>query len=236
MLAVNEIVRQMKQGQTAPFLCNADDGSQYIVKGYRATPEGLIKEWIAAHLCREFGLPNPDFDLIYVDDALVEYGYDDLGSGMCFASKFIPNIQDVTFSQIDSLPQDILRDLYIFDYWIKNDDRNLTALGGNPNLFHEPLNKNVFVLDHNLSFETEFSLANHKSVHLGKKAWQGPQLLLLNEDEYKQRMFRSMAIINDAINTLPREWLEHYDLNSIQNEIVVVLNQFQQSNFWEDIR
>jgi len=71
---------------------------------------------------------------------------------------------------------------------------------------------------------------------IGRNAWQAPQLLLLNEDEYKQRMFSSMTIINDAINTLPEEWLEHYDLNSIQNEIVVVLNQFQQSNFWEDIR
>jgi len=236
MLAVTEIVRQFKQGQTTPFLCRTENDEQYIVKGARATAKGLVKEWIAAHLCRSFGLPNPDYDLIYVDDALVEYGYDDLGPGMCFGSRFIPNIQDVTFAELEFLSNELLRDLYIFDYWIKNDDRNLTSLGGNPNLFYEPLKKEVYVLDHNLSFEPNFSLEKHKELHLGRSAWNDPQLPLWSRVEYEDKMEASLKNIDAAISSLPEEWLEYYDLDSIESEIIVVLKQFKLAKFWEDIR
>jgi hypothetical protein len=236
MLAVTEIIRQMNQGQTAPFLCKADDGHLYIVKGARATPKGLIKEWIAAHLCKEFGLPCPEFSLVYVDDALVEYGYSDLGSGMCFASKFVPNIQDVTFSQLQKVSKQILQDLFVFDYWIKNDDRCLTQLGGNPNLFFEPLSNQLFVLDHNLSFEPSFSLTNHCELHVGRMAWFEPQQPLLAKSYYEERILSSIAILQEAIDSLPQEWLKHYDLDSINREIIVVLEQYKSEKFWEDIK
>jgi hypothetical protein len=35
---------------------------------------------------------------------------------------------------------------------------------------------------------------------------------------------------------LPQEWLEHYDLDSINREIIVVLEQYKSENFWEDIK
>jgi len=119
---------------------------------------------------------------------------------------------------------------------MKNDDRNLTSLGGNPNLFYEPLKKEVYVLDHNLSFEPNFSLEKHKELHLGRSAWNDPQLPLWSRVEYEDKMEASLKNIDAVINSLPEEWLEYYDLDSIESEIIVVLKQFKLAKFWEDIR
>lgn len=235
MITITHIIRQMKQGQTAPFLCRADDNQLYVVKGDRATPKGLIREWLAGHLCKEFGLPIPEFSLAYVAPELVKYNYADLGEGIKFASKFIPNIQDITFSQIDDLDESILRDLFVFDYWIKNDDRCLTNLGGNPNLFQDPASRNVYVLDHNLSFDENFSLVNHKDLHVGRKAWSEPQLELFDQSDYERRFLKGISKLEKAIDDIPTEWLQHYDLNRINDEIVVVLKGFETADFWEDI-
>ncbi|WP_171035465.1 HipA family kinase [Pseudoalteromonas ruthenica] len=236
MILIEEITRQMKQGQTAPFLCTADDGNQYIVKGARATSKGLVKEWISAHLCRAFGLPIPDFELAYVDDALVEYGYDDLGSGMCFASQFVPNIQDIPYAKLGGVSQKTLRDLYLFDFWIKNDDRCLTELGGNPNLFLDPVSNELIVLDHNLAFDSSFNLENHTSLHVGRAAWFATQFELFGQTEYEEQLENAFEHLAEAVDSIPDEWLESYSLDSIKQEIIVVLEQFRTTNFWEALR
>ena len=68
----------MAQGRTNPYLCEGDDGKQYVVKGSSATCAGLVKEWIVAHLAKHFGLPIPDFKIAWLDDELVEFGTFDL--------------------------------------------------------------------------------------------------------------------------------------------------------------
>ncbi len=236
MLEIVEIKRQMKQGQTAPFLCSADDGRQYIVKGARATPQGLVKEWIAANLAKAFGLPIPEFKIAYVDQELVEYGYDDLGSGFCFASLFTPNIQDITYAAIPELPREVLRDLFIFDYWIKNDDRFLTKLGGNPNLFFNPINKSVVVLDHNLAFEQNFKTDDHINLHVGRQAWFASQPDMFCRINYEAKFENASSRLDEIIAGLPKEWLEFYQLDSIEREIIVVLRKYNEPDFWEDLR
>jgi hypothetical protein len=49
-------------------------------------------------------------------------------------------------------------------------------------------------------------------------------------------MEASLKNIDAVINSLPEEWLEYYDLDSIESEIIVVLKQFKLAKFWEDIR
>ena len=61
----------MAQGRTNPYLCKGDDGKQYVVKGSSATCAGLVKEWIVAHLAKDFGLPIPDFKIAWLDHDLV---------------------------------------------------------------------------------------------------------------------------------------------------------------------
>lgn len=131
-ICITHVLREMKQGRTTPYLCKDDEDRQHIVKGENATIAGLVREWICAVIGTEFGLPIPDFSVAWADTPfqrkrdLFEYN---------FASCFVENIQDVTPSILKGLNQDLLNDLYMFDYWILNADRNLTEHGGNPNFF-----------------------------------------------------------------------------------------------------
>lgn len=234
MIELISIIRQMKQGVTGPFLCEANNGQKYVAKGAKATKSGLVKEWICAHLCRGFGLPIPDFQLIYVDQLLVEYGYEDLGSGICFASEYIENIQEVTFSQQIKMSEQLLRDLFVFDYWIKNEDRSLSPLGGNPNLFIHPKTEVIYVLDHNLSFDLDFNLDRFKQGHIGTSCWDKGQNFF-DKQFYEGKFSNSIATLGIAINSLPEEWLELFDLHRIEQQITVVLEKYKYADFWEGI-
>ena len=173
MIEIDRIIREMKQGQTVPYLCHGNDGNQYIVKGSSTTYRGLICEWVCGQLAKIIGLPVPDFEIVYIDRNLVEYEDYNLEEGDWFASKYEENIQDILFYQITSLDSKLLKLLFVFDYWIKNGDRTLTECGGNPNLFIRSDLCSFVVLDHNLAFDdnhqTEFE--QFKKNHVSSTVW-----------------------------------------------------------------
>jgi hypothetical protein len=57
-----------------------------------------------------------------------------LGAGLCFASCQLPHAQEFSISMADRVFADLATDVLVFDWWVRNDDRKLTPLGGNPNL------------------------------------------------------------------------------------------------------
>lgn len=112
--------------------------------------------------------------MVYVDDLLVEFESllrFELGIGMVFASEYCNTLQEITYADITRSDQQLLRDLFVFDYWIKNDDRNLSTKGGNPNLFIQQQTGELVVLDHNMAFDKEFDVASFKALHVGTNAW-----------------------------------------------------------------
>ncbi|MGF1751046.1 HipA family kinase [Vibrio cionasavignyae] len=236
MIAIEKIERELKQGRTRPLLCLADDGKRYVVKGANTSRGELVKEWIVGHLALRFGLPIPPFKIAWLDDILTEYSPLNINSGYCFASEFQRNIQDVTFSQLKKLETSELKDIYMFDYWIRNNDRNLTEFGGNPNLFFEQSTKQLFVLDHNLAFDNDFDLDSHKTLHACASV--GKELDLVDRQHYEQKFTDAMTVIPDAIKTLPNDWLETdtFTLDSINAEIIVRLELFKSADFWEGIK
>lgn len=233
-ISINEIVRKMRQGLTEPYLCKADDGNSYVVKSSNATYAGLVKEWIVAHLGQEFSLPIPQFKVAWLDDNLLKYTEFNLDSGYCFASLYHPNIQEITFNQIGRLNQDLLKDLFVFDYWIKNNDRNLTQYGGNANFFFDQKTQEPFVLDHNLSFSTDFDLNAHIVQHVGAYCWQG--LDLVDRQHYEKKFEKAFSVVNNAIKTIPEDWLDMYSQDKIDSEIKSVLNKYRDDEFWEGIK
>jgi hypothetical protein len=233
VIEILKITRMMAQGRTNPYLCEGDDGKQYVVKGSSATCRGLVKEWIVAHLAKSFGLPIPDFKIAWVDDLLVEYSSFDLEAGYCFASSYKPNIQEITYNQIQKVPKQLLRDLFIFDYWIQNNDRNLTEKGGNPNFFLEQKTKETCVVDHNLAFADDFKIDEHKEQHVSSGSWDG--LDLVDKDTYTEKFQNALQDIDNIISEIPEEWLEMYPIDTIRTEITLVLQKFLDEPFWEDI-
>lgn len=238
MLYIEEIIRKMEQGKTEPYLCRDSIQDMYVVKRLTATFDGCIKEWICARLAKEFGLPIPPFSLAEIDEYLIEYNTEhrnNLGEGIAFASKFVEDLQEVNYSLLDEAQIEVLKDLYIFDYWIKNADRTLSESGGNPNLFYKQSTNEVIVIDHNLAFDSTFKVEDHESIHVSARFWPR-QLGLFDKGDYKNRMSHAISFWDEIINEIPIEWLELIpDSDGFFARLKVVLEKFKNDEFWEVI-
>ena len=113
MLEVTEIIRKLEQGRTEPYLCGTNDGNEYVVKGNTALGKGRISETICAHIGKAFELPIPDFEIIDVPEYLLEYDpvlKREIGCGPAFASRFIPQLQEVNLTVITKIDNLLLQD------------------------------------------------------------------------------------------------------------------------------
>ena len=137
MIEIIEINRQIAEGMTKPYICKADNGKTYVVKGKSATGEGRAAEWIIGSLGKSFGLPIPDFEIANISPELIEFDVEyqnNIGSGPVFASEYVEHLQTINYSDLKAHKGETLLKLFVFDYWVRNDDRTLTEKGGNPNL------------------------------------------------------------------------------------------------------
>lgn len=232
-ISITHVIREMKQGRTTPYLCKDENNKQHIVKGQNATIPGLVREWICAVLGTTFGLPIPDFSVAWADlpfqqkKDLFEYN---------FASSFVENIQDVTQPILESLPQEILNDLYMFDYWINNGDRNLTVYGGNPNFFVHQKTGQPYVIDHNLAFDQEFDIENHKKLHVCAPYVKWAELFEIERQRYEGMFAKSLDALDNALKEMPDEWLERYSIQQVELEVKPILLRYQSNEFWEAIK
>lgn len=238
MVNIERIVRKMKQGQTGPYLCVGDDGYQYIVKGPNTTYRGLIHEWVCGELGKAIGLPIPDFEIVYVDGSLLEFGHYELSEGEWFGSKYEDNIQDVPYQKLSELDTEGLKLLFLFDYWVKNGDRNLTENGGNPNLFIRSDLRSFIVLDHNLAFDPDHddSFDALKKLHVGSNAWFTTQRSLIDQQSYEALLQTCFDKLDSILEAIPEDWLENCADDSIVEEIRVTLGRFKEPDFWEGIK
>lgn len=239
MINITEILYQMKQGATAPYLCIADNDKKYVIKRQRAGFEGCIKEWLLGKLGQSFGLPIPECQLVQISDMLLDYNdnyQSEIGEGIAFASEFISDLQEVNYQQLDSLSVDVLRELYIFDYWVNNADRNLTELGGNPNLFYKQSNLNVIVLDHNLAFDENFLIIDHQELHVCRRFWPA-QFDFEIQQSYENRMTNALDIWDDLVSKIPNDWRNKLaDFDGFTNQLKLILLQYKDDCFWEGLR
>src|SRR5690606_32613188 len=171
---------------------------------------------------------------------LVEYSPEyiqGLGTGTVFGSRYISETQEVNREILKHLPVQVLRDLWVFDYWIKNEDRTLTVLGGNPNLFYRPSDKKVVVIDHNLAFDADFDLKSFKRLHLVANAGLLPKLEGVGNEDYKQRMTQAMESFDSYCDNLPPEWLDaDTDGRGWVERIRLQLLEFKKDSFWEALK
>ena len=235
-----EIIRKIEQGRTEPYLCGANDGNEYVVKGKTTQGKGRIVEYICAHIGKAFELPIPDFNIIEVPDFLLEYdpAYQmDIGSGPAFASMYIPQLQEVNLSIVDIIDNDLLQDVFLFDYWIRNEDRTLGDTGGNPNLIFRPVDEQLYVLDHNLAFDDDYTFEDMRKLHVCRKAWFGKQMDMLKINEYQDRMEAALSDLDNCISNLPEEWFSCSTVkDDLIDNIVAQLNSYKENEFWEQLQ
>lgn len=161
----------------------------------------MVIEFLCAELGRSLGLPIPSSTIAYLDPCLLEYNEDakaDFSGGddYVFASKEIPNLIELKFSDLSLINHQVAKLLFFFDYLIQNEDRTLTNISGNPNLFLNPINKDLVVFNHNLAFDREYHFEGNKVIHACSSFWFSPQLDLHFKNEMMDKLPIAIANLN----------------------------------------
>lgn len=209
-VVIEEVLGRSTQGVTEPFICRGDDGETYYVKGYGAGRRSLIAEWVAGHLATAFGLPVADYALAEVPEQLVaakvRRDIGDLGAGLVFASRKLPNAQELTPTTRDRVHQGLARDVLAFDWWLHNEDRHLTEQGGNPNLLWDVAGAQLVVIDHNQAFDPSFDPQRFLDSHVFADHWND----VFGDHDlravYRGRMEAALQCLPAARASMPDSW------------------------------
>jgi len=234
-LEVTEILRVTEGGMTQPFLCQLSDGQLYVVKGKGATIRGLVCEAAAGLLGQAFGLPIPPFAFASIGTDILRHDRDamaSLGVGCGFASKYQSNIYTVAQPDIRNISLELLSKVYLFDYWIKNEDRTGTEFGGNSNLFINVSDSSLIVLDHNLAFDPNYNAEDAKRYHICREAWfRDPRWT--TREALVAEMEKALKEVKDWATLLPSDWVE--ETGDLTNAIIAELSNFSTNEFWEPL-
>lgn len=214
-VTIVEVLGRSLQGMTLPFLGRGDDDRLYYLKGRYAGLHSLCCEWIAGNLARAMELPVPDFAIAEVPETLVA-GSDrtdigDLGAGLVFASARLGGAREITWPEAQDCTVQTQALVLLFDWWVQNEDRKLSALGGNPNLLmtaNEKQPDKLWVFDFNLAFDADFSVARFREEHLFAallKEWP-PGF----RASIEARMHAALNRLPEWFSSLPKKW-QHID-------------------------
>jgi hypothetical protein len=245
-LTIIEVLGRSEQGMTRPFLCRADDGRLYYVKGRYAGWRSLCCEWVAGNLARAMGLRVPDFAIAEVPRLLVE-GSDrpdirDLGAGPVFASALREKAREITWAEAQGWSAEVRARVLVCDRWVQNEDRSLSALGGNPNLLitveeavadtagrtpkralYRPC---LWAFDFNLAFDPDFDTQRFLGGHIFESSPVSAEL----RSEMERRMAAALAELPRLFERMPVEWLyldgdESLPVHLDQKEVYNTLNR-----------
>ncbi len=245
MLQVQSIIRRSDQGVTAPFLCVLDNGVKAWVKGASLRPSDFAAEWICGNLAKSWGLPIAHFELVEIPKILIENSVIKdikslLGSGIGFASFHVENAEELNYSDLSRISYDLMAEIFLFDFWIQNDDRTLDASGGNPNMLWA--NENLTIIDHNNAFDMAFNCSDFIKKH----AFLEYRHKLADKDFQNVQQNKMLEILNHLphiLDAMPEEWFSQDDdlpipLKDEVDRIIEILNEPKNNpkKFWENFQ
>ncbi|MDR3390550.1 MAG: hypothetical protein P4L77_02360 [Sulfuriferula sp.] len=208
-IQIVEIIGRATQGITKPFICRGDDGYIYFVKGRGAGNRSLICEWIAGNLALKLGLPIAPFEIVDVPEMLIQLGMrddlGDLGAGLAFGSRKL-EVVELSISHLQYVPDQLQRDVLVFDWWVHNIDRTLSEMGGNPNLFWDVENEQLVVIDHNQAFDAGFSVESFINLHAFHEQIHNLCADWVLQHQYAHRLANALSDWDIICNTVPLEW------------------------------
>ena len=239
MVTIERVDARSTQGVLHPFLCTAENGTQYFVKGKGAGRSSLIAEWLAGHLGHFLNLPIPPFEAVHVPPTLVENsafpGIADLGKGLCFGSQRVPFVQELGPSHLQKVPKELQLGVLIFDWWIQNEDRIMVEGTGNPNLLWDPSALQMTVIDHNLAFDPEPNETQFWESHVFRASRFAVTETEL--DWWRVRLTESFEQFDKICATLPEEWSFEDSMQTVKANFDLerareILIRFRAPSFW----
>ena len=238
-LQVVEILERSEQGVTRPFLCRCDDDHLYYVKGRGAGRSSLLCEWLAGYLALAFGLPVPPFAIVEAPQSLVDLFPEgrDLGAGPAFGSRVVARTQELSMSHLCDVPVQLQRDVLMFDWWVRNSDRTLTSLSGNPNLLWDADAKQLVVIDHNVAFDREFDGHSFSAMHVFSQEIPKVFQDLVERLSYTERLRSALAAWAVACQNVPDEWWFADEERTVPADfdpdaVLALLGRCSHEDFW----
>ncbi|MDH2433429.1 hypothetical protein QCD60_12685 [Pokkaliibacter sp. MBI-7] len=238
-MLIEEVIRRVDRCALNPFLCRTEDGRQFYVKGLNTNYTGLINEWICYRLARLLSLPVPEAELLEIPRELYSShpNFDwrrDLSVYPLFGSQAIPNASPIAHAAVHGVDSALQLKVFIFDYWIQNEDRTLTSHGGNPNLLINTVSNDIFIIDHNLAFDSTYSVEDSRRNHIFSSALREQPVDLIVQDTFKEKLAQVIAHWPTIVNSIPPTWIEGLEGRSEQhiNNIEDVLLRFNNDAFW----
>lgn len=206
VLQIVEVLGQAEQGKSLPYLCRAEDGNLYYVKGQQTNRSSLWAEWICAHLAQAMNLALPPFSLVQVDESLLQELPRDLqaiGSLPAFGSRQHPNAAWLEVGIARQVPVKVQQDVLVFDWWVQNTDR----LTGNTNLLWDADKEALVVIDHNLALGPDFDAEEFLQHHVFADQWPSVTDDLVSREQFSQRLMAALPAAEKACQTAPEAWL-----------------------------
>lgn len=238
-IQIVEVMGRSSQGLTRPFHCKADDGNYYFVKGRGAGRYSQISEYLCGNLAKRFGLPVADFDIVEVPINLINWTDAetqlDLGAGLAFGSRILPHVQEFNVSLISKVDLRLRRDILVFDWWVKNADRTLTILGGNPNLLWDQSQNKLAVIDHNQAFDNNFDNLRFSQSHVFSAEIGSVFDDMVERMNYQDRLSDAFASFSVTCDNMPPEWWwidDGVPANFSLEETKTLLAKHLDNQFW----
>jgi len=174
-VTITELLKRADTGVSVkPFLCTSEEGRGIYVKTAGNAKDSLIAEWIGSKLAQAMGIACAEATLIDVPQLLARANnnpdWSDFHAGIGFGSYYLgESFRDLQASDRALLDPQHLAELYLFDYWIKNQDRQMGPSAGNPNTLVNIYDRSDFcIIDHDNAFDSTFDLSLFKQLHIGR--------------------------------------------------------------------
>ena len=192
-----------------PFLCEDEHAQELFVKPFGSLPVSLVSEWLAVRLAAELGLPLPDADLVEIPVELCRAaGHADLKPGPAFASVSLgPGAADLQPRDLGRVLPRTLAETLVFDAWIRNADRILGPLGGNPNAMMVSPGSRFFLIDHDNAFDPEWEPGAMHHLHLARRQ-AAHWLDSSHRADWLARARNAFYKFDVFWQELPSEWVE----------------------------
>ncbi|WP_051977438.1 HipA family kinase [Necropsobacter rosorum] len=231
----------VNSGITRPYLCEASNGKTYVVKTKSSlTPKQIIAEYVAACLAKKLGLPIPDFEIVYISEFIAKNVRPDwrggINEGAAFGIEYIEDATLVKFGQAYELCDILLqKEIYLFDFWINNSDRTLSDKDtGNVNLLFSRSLKKLFLIDHNLAFDSDLSDTPF-AYHIFSNTNRNWTFDLMDRPYLQDKFCATMQYIDDIFDSIPEEWQPADNYDGYLESIKHILNRILTDSFWEKI-
>lgn len=208
---------EIRKGRTNPKLIECDNGNVYVVKFLREEfKRSVINDWVAYRLGKLINFPMPECSILFVPEHIIQSSESLLKAGVsaghAFGSLFKENkisVNNNTLARCENI--DTLADMFLFDMWINNRDRNRNNM-----IIVNDYQPTLLFIDHEKAFcgrnwEGRDLIKYSKILNL---KWSKNQNYLIQHLKRKDlfqkpmHLIQSLTItqIENAMHSIPKEW------------------------------